>query len=134
MKTTMTAMALILSLSACATQTEAPAPAAATPPPATDTATEVAERTESERLNAFFEDVFMEMVMRSPQTQTYLGIKEDYDKWNDASDERAVEDFELETARYNQMKSEFDYDKLDESAKLSYRLYENQYQQDKQLD
>ena len=131
MKTTMTAMALILSLSACATQTEAPAPAAATPPPATDTATEVAEMTESERLNAFFEDVFMEMVMRSPQTQTYLGIKEDYDKWNDASDERAIEDFELETARYNQMKSEFDYDKLDESAKLSYRLYENQYQQDK---
>ena len=91
MKTTMTAMALILSLSACATQTEAPAPAAATPPPATDTATEVAEMTESERLNAFFEDVFMEMVMRSPQTQTYLGIKEDYDKWNDASDERAIE-------------------------------------------
>ena len=47
---------------------------------------------QSAALNAFFEEVFDEEVARSPMTQTYLGIKTDYDKWDDVSPERAMED------------------------------------------
>ena len=85
--------------------------------------------TEAERLNAFFEEQFEQSVARSTQTQTFLGIKTDYDKWDDASDEHAVEDFQLLTEAYETMTSEFDFDALDDSAKLSYRLFEYQYRQ-----
>lgn len=122
MKTSLTAMALILSLAACTTAT----------PPASEIPAASAQSesmTESERLNAFFEEQFEQSVARSPQTQTFLGIKTDYDKWDDASDEHAVEDFQLLTEAYETMTSEFDFDALDDSAKLSYRLFEYQYRQ-----
>ena len=40
---------------------------------------------ESKKLNDYFEKEFNELVNRKPQLQTSLGIKKDYDKWNDIS-------------------------------------------------
>ncbi|MFP3459009.1 hypothetical protein R0J89_22420, partial [Psychrobacter sp. SIMBA_152] len=60
----------------------------------TENATQNAEQTESEKANKLFEDIFMENVMRSPMYQSYLGIKDDQDKWDDISEERAKEDLE----------------------------------------
>jgi len=54
-----------------------------------------AEQTESERLNAFFERVYQENIKRSPVAQSYLGIKTDYDKWDDESDANAIKEFEI---------------------------------------
>ena len=48
-----------------------------------------------EAANKFFEKTFQRSVSRSPMLQTYLGIKDDYGKWDDISDERAQEDYEL---------------------------------------
>lgn len=50
-------------------------------------------QTESDKANALFETIFMENIMASPISQTYMGIKQDYDKWDelgDAADDKAL--------------------------------------------
>ncbi|MEI8640687.1 hypothetical protein P4S68_04580 [Pseudoalteromonas sp. Hal099] len=42
-------------------------------------------QSEIDKANAFFEDTFNRDVMSSPVYQTYMGIKKDYDKWDDGS-------------------------------------------------
>lgn len=49
----------------------------------------------SKQANQLFEDIFMRNVMRSPIYQTYQGIKTDYDKWDDSSEEKAAENQQL---------------------------------------
>ena len=51
-------------------------------------------QSEIDKANAFFEDTFNRDVMKNPIYQTYMGIKKDYDKWDDGSEERVLEDFE----------------------------------------
>ncbi|WP_417485994.1 DUF885 domain-containing protein [Maricaulis sp.] len=82
------------------------------------------EETESDRLNAWFQEVFDRNVARSPMTQTYLGMKTNYDQWSDASPEYAQEGFELGQADLAHMQASFDFDALDDSAQLSWRLFE----------
>lgn len=86
------------------------------------TATEsTAAQSESEIANQMFEDMFMENVMRSPMYQSYLGIKQDQDKWDDISQARADEDLELQKQHLEQLKA-LDVDKLDAQTKLSWEL------------
>lgn len=80
------------------------------------------QQTESERLNAFFEEIFNRELMESPEFQTRLGMKNDYDKWNDRSEEADAEDQEQRKGDLARLTSEFDFDKLDDATKLSYRL------------
>ncbi len=79
-------------------------------------------QTESQKLNAFFDEVFERNVMRSPVYQTYMGIKQDYDKWDDGSEERALEDLELVKQDLVKLQS-FDTSKLDEQTRVSYDLF-----------
>ena len=87
-------------------------------------------QTESERLGAFFEETFSRDLGRSPMFQSYLGIKTDYDKWNDLSDARAVENNELVRGDLERLRREFDYDALDDTDKLSYKLFAYEAEQD----
>jgi uncharacterized protein (DUF885 family) len=77
--------------------------------------------TESEKANAFFDETFMRDVMRSPVYQSYMGIKQDYDKWDDSSEERILENLEL-TKKDLAALQQFNYDALDETTKVSYDL------------
>jgi uncharacterized protein (DUF885 family) len=77
--------------------------------------------TESEKANAFFDETFMRDVMRSPVYQSYMGIKQDYDKWDDSSEERTLENLEL-TKKDLAALQQFNYDALDETTKVSYDL------------
>ena len=52
---------------------------------------------ESDKLNAYLDKKFDEYVERHPEYQAYMGIKKDYDMWDDISP-RAL-DAELEVAR-----------------------------------
>lgn len=83
-----------------------------------------AETTETARLNAWFEEVYEAGVARSPVTQTFLGRKTDYDQWSDVSPEFAEEGIAITEANLARMRSEFDYDALDESAQISWRMFE----------
>ncbi len=78
--------------------------------------------TESEKANAFFEEAFNEVVMRSPMFQTRLGIKQDYDKWDDLSDSKERADLEAAKRRVIRLEKTVKYDLLDEQARLSYDL------------
>lgn len=95
----------------------------------TETAAKPAE-TESERLNAWFEDKFEARLARSPMFQTFLGRKTNYDKWDNATDEFRVEGHALQMAALEEMRRDFDYDALDPNTQLSWRLAEYDIEQD----
>ena len=114
-----TALGCLMLLSACG-ETTAP-----TSSPSTETSIP-AEQTlnETERLNAFFDATFDARIARSPTFQTRLGIKTDYDKWDDPSDEAALFELEQQQKAVADMKANFDFDKLSDQGKLSWRLAE----------
>lgn len=88
-------------------------------------AADTAEQTESERLNAWFEDTFNENLERSPMAKTYLGvIDEDYGEWDNLSPEFEQESYEISQAQLAEMKDSFDYDALTEQAQMSWDLFE----------
>ncbi|MBV7316627.1 DUF885 family protein [Shewanella sp. NIFS-20-20] len=71
--------------------------------------------------NALFETIFIENVMASPMTQSYLGIKQDYDKWDqigEAADAAALAMSQDQLARLQAINTEL----LDEQTLLSYQL------------
>ena len=110
------ALALLAAASACGT------PAVRAPAPAGYSAEVVAA--ESERLNAWFEQKFDEAVARDPMRQTYLGIKDRYGEWTDASDAFRQAELDIERRNLAEMKASFDFNKLDAQTKLSWRLAE----------
>lgn len=77
---------------------------------------------ETERFNTFLDERYDFWVSRSPTWQSYLGIKDDYDKWDNKSQERISENLMLTRETIEDIKG-FDFDALDEQAKISYQLY-----------
>ena len=77
---------------------------------------------ESGKVNEFFETQFDLAVSRSPMLQTRLGIKTDYDKWDDISPEAEVQEIEIAKQALEWL-SNVDTLALDKSTFLSYKLY-----------
>jgi len=76
----------------------------------------------SEQANALFDTIFKEGVNRDPVRQTYLGIKTDYDKWNDLSESNAAN--ELTIAKENLVRIQaIDATTLDVQTKISLNLF-----------
>lgn len=80
----------------------------------------------SAALNAFFDDYDKAVLARSPETQSFRGIKTDYDKLSDATEAKAKADFDADRAALAAMRAKFASAQLDPQAKLSYRLFEAQ--------
>lgn len=78
-------------------------------------------QSEIDKANAFFEDTFNRDVMKSPVYQTYMGIKKDYDKWDDGSEERVLADFEQTKADLVTLKA-INRELLDDATQVSYDL------------
>ncbi|TWX55704.1 DUF885 domain-containing protein [Colwellia hornerae] len=76
---------------------------------------------ESEKANQLFDTIFDEDVSRSPMTQTYLGIKTDYDKWDDISEENNTKELSITKINLQRVKA-IDSTKLDEQTLISYHL------------
>ncbi|OUR77505.1 hypothetical protein A9Q75_15040 [Colwellia psychrerythraea] len=84
--------------------------------------TGVEATTASEQANALFDTLFKEGVNRDPVRQTYLGIKTDYDKWNDLSESNAAN--ELAIAKENLLRVQaIDVTTLDIQTKISLNLF-----------
>ncbi|WP_448549267.1 DUF885 domain-containing protein [Thalassotalea fusca] len=81
-----------------------------------------AQLSESEKANKLFDEIYMEGVNRSPIMQTYLGIKTDYDKWNDISEENTLAELEHTKKAIARIKA-LNFDALDKQTKLSYQLF-----------
>ena len=94
---------------------------------ASDQASEVTSadvsQTESERLNAWFDQKFDEHLQSSPISLTYIGLKEKYDQVDDVSFSAQEDRLNRMRADTAEMKSSFDYDLLTDEAKLSWDLW-----------
>jgi len=134
-KTLMNA-ALITALLWLAACDRSPDSAAASAGPAENAAAggeEVSEDlTQDQRLAAFFEEIFERNVADSPELQARLGRKTaDYGKWDDYSDERALQEHEQAKADLARLRSEFEFAALSPGSQLSYRIFE--YNQERAL-
>jgi len=107
-----------------AAQDSAAAPAAESAMNDVATAAADAVETESDRLNAWFQQVFDEGVAESPMYQTFLGMKTNYDQWDDPSPEEELRQYERGREQHAHMLANFDFDALDRSAQISWRLAE----------
>ncbi len=92
-------------------------------------AAEATAQTQSEKINVWFEEQFEKQLARSPRSQTFLGRKTNYDKWDNVSDAFEVESHKLYMASLAEMRENFNLDELDPAAALSYRLYEYEAEQ-----
>ena len=123
--------ALILSLLAlsmlAACSKEAPAPETTTVESAEPVAAEAAI-SETERLNAWFEERYEEQLQMSPLQLTFLGRKEQYDKFDDLSEAAEDEQLEWQRQTVETMEREFDYDALTPDGKISYDIWKYQYE------
>lgn len=81
----------------------------------------------NEQANQLFEQIYMEQVRHDPVLQTRLGIKDDYDKWQDLSDEA----YQAELAMYRSQLDllvTIDPQQLDPNTALSYQLLQQDLQ------
>ena len=82
----------------------------------------------NERANQLFEQIFNERVQRNPVLQTSLGIKDDYDKWQDLSDAAFEAELAL-TRQHLALLEAIDVAALDPQTRLSYQLMHKQLQE-----
>ena len=80
---------------------------------------------ESEKANQLFDAIFDADIDRNPVSQTYLGIKKDYDKWNDFSEDNASKELAFAKSDLEKIKA-IDTSKLDAQTLISYQLYVQQ--------
>lgn len=85
---------------------------------------------ESKRANEFFDKSFDDFVAHHPQFASQLGLKTDYDKWDDISDAQAVADLAERLSNLATLQRDFDFDALDPQTQLSCKLFENEAQRD----
>lgn len=125
------AVSLVLMTTACsdAAKDSTTNKAAETQTASAENTNQKSEQTESEKANKLFEDIFMENVMRSPMYQSYLGIKQDQDKWDDISEAQAEEDLALTKKHLEQVKA-IDESKLNEQTKISWMLMKQSLEND----
>lgn len=79
--------------------------------------------TETDRLNAFFEQVFQRNLARDPGAQSGMGVKAGQDRWPDIGASRAAADV-AQLRRDLASLRRFDRDALTPEGLLSYRLFE----------
>ncbi|MEW6991463.1 DUF885 family protein [Colwelliaceae bacterium 6441] len=72
--------------------------------------------------NKLFDEIYKAGIMRNPMTQTYLGIKDDYDKWNDISEENTLKELAITKANLAKINA-IDVKQLDKQTQISHSLY-----------
>ncbi len=93
--------------------------------PANEPVASVMSKEMTDKANKMFEEIFMRNVMRSPMFQTYLGIKTDYDKWDDESEAYILEGHELDKLDLSGLE-EIIEGELDSNTQVSLRLMRQQ--------
>lgn len=126
MKSTPIALAVALALLTACT----PEPTTTTAAPeVAKTETTAATQSESDKANAYFEQVFMDQVNLSPESLTQLGIKQKYDQWDAFTDEAADAMLALQKQQLAGLAA-FDISKLDAQTALSHRLLKQQLEEE----
>jgi len=82
----------------------------------------------SQAANELFDAIFMEGVNRNPVRQTYLGIKIDYDKWQDLSEQNSAKELAFAKEALQRIQV-INVNNLDKQTKLSYKLLSQKLEQ-----
>lgn len=72
---------------------------------------------------AYLDSIWDNGVDRYPIFQSYMGIKKDYDKWNDDSDSMRKVELGYDKAILAEVQEKFDPKNMTEQGELSYRMY-----------
>lgn len=115
-------------IASCAGQ--APAAAPSTPPPAPAAPTTAAPPPPSAadpdaELDRLFADYDAALLARSPMQQSERGIRTDYGKWDDFSDDQAAANHAADQAVLAAIRQRFGSAALDPGHRLSFRLFED---------
>ncbi len=90
-----------------------------------DSSMEEAIETETTEANEFYERAFNEILEQSPIFQSYLGIKDDYGKWDDLSEAHEQKMLEINKRQLQFLIDSIDRSLLDKQAQLSYDLFKS---------
>jgi uncharacterized protein (DUF885 family) len=88
----------------------------------------VAELSESAKLNVWFDKKYEAQLMSSPLALTFQGRKERYAEIDDMSEAAQLEQLRRKGESVKEMKALFSFSELTDEAKLSYDLWEHQYE------
>ena len=102
-----------------------PAPLAAQNTAAPAVAVPAVKQADTE-LAAFFDAFDKAQLARSPQGQSYRGIKTDQDKWDDSSDAAEIIEHDANVKALASLRARFATAELSPASRLSYRLFEKQ--------
>ncbi|MGK0387598.1 MAG: hypothetical protein ACI94Y_000324 [Maribacter sp.] len=81
-------------------------------------------KAESKKANLMFDEAFDNAVDRSPEWQSYLGIKKNYGEWDEISENAELDNKNFYQNSLQTIKDSIDYQKLDGKTKVSYKLFE----------
>ncbi|MEM9600984.1 MAG: hypothetical protein AAF926_08170, partial [Pseudomonadota bacterium] len=81
---------------------------------------------ESARLNSWFTARYEEALARSPMNRTYLGDRSGQDQLDDISQLALDEGAALRRSWLQELRRDFDIDRLDPQTRLSYQLFEHE--------
>ncbi|WP_096086561.1 DUF885 domain-containing protein [Agaribacterium haliotis] len=87
----------------------------------TDTASAEVAHSANLLAQALFDEIFEEQVARSPESLTYLGRKDRYGEWDDASEQAQLQEQSLIREQLKRL-TMLDTEKLDDTTKLNYQL------------
>ncbi|MEM7662588.1 MAG: DUF885 domain-containing protein [Pseudomonadota bacterium] len=123
MRSLLTALLASTALIACGGQSDRTADTNAT------TSSELEAASETEQINAWFEEQFEAQIAFSPIQQTFLGRTTDLDKIDDFSVEAEEMQLDWQRASVAEMKASFDYEALTPEAQTSYDIWAYQLEQ-----
>jgi uncharacterized protein (DUF885 family) len=126
MRLSLIALATTLALTAC---TQAPQSTTPTDASATVVTAQQSAVDESARLNEWFNAKYEAEVLESPINLTYLGRSERKGEIDDFSPEAMAKSIATKQANLAQLKAQFDYNQLSDTAKISYDFWVYQTEQ-----
>lgn len=93
------------------------------------TEAKVDTQTESEKLNQWFAEKYEEQIQMSPIQLTFLGRKENYDQIDQVTEAEEKRQLKWQADTVTELKSQFDYEILNQETKTSYDIWVYQYEQ-----
>jgi uncharacterized protein (DUF885 family) len=122
------AVALLLALPLIQANASEPA----STPAAAQAQAQTQAQTQDAALLEFLDQAFDEQVRLSPETQTHLGFKTDYDRLDDRTDAAALRARDLAERQLRDMRARFKPEQLGESARVSFRLFEYEVERERE--
>ena len=129
MRHSLIAIAVLAVLSGCKPAPQPETNTAATPASQSVAASTAEVQSESQRLNQWFETKYEEQLQMSPLQMTFQGRKDKHDEIDDLTEAGEDKALAWQAATVNELKTKFDYNKLDTEAKTSYDLWIYQYEE-----